>query len=198
MRKFALPQKQGWIIIIFSCILLACLGFGLFKAQRDAYAQASSDDWAKPINLSNSGGTSNPSIVIDANGTIHVIWQDAYKGTMYTGINGNVWNIPEAIILPFSPPISAQQPGGQAAQGPVPTFRVDNSGNIHAFWTDEQDRLFSSYVPSLNFSNPGSWSTPAQLAESAVDFDVVVDSQGQLHLAYVRALDSTEFPAGIY
>ena len=71
-------------------------------------------------------------------------------------------------------------------------------GLIHAFWLNEDNQLFHSFVQSDRFGDPASWFGAIQLAESAVGFDAVFDEQGKLHVAYVRILDTLEFPAGIY
>jgi hypothetical protein len=185
-------------IIIIIAIISIGLAASIMGVTDRVGAQAPEETWTVPINLSNSGGTTAPAIVVDINGATHVVWQDAYRGTIYSGFDGTQWNSPVALFFPFSSPVSLVQPGEQAPTGFVPTLVADPSGLVHAFWTDEQDQLFHSFVPAANFGDPGAWSGAAQLAESAVDFDAIVDSQGQLHLAYVRNLETADFPAGIY
>lgn len=180
-------------ISIFGLVII--IGFGYVLS---ANAQEPEDIWSVPVNLSNSGGTTSPAIVIDAEGITHVVWQDEYRGSVYNSFDGTQWSVPVALSFPFSSPISNAQPGEQALPGIQPTFIADSSGLVHAFWIDDQFRLFYSFVSSIYFGDPGAWSGAAQLAESAVDFDAIVDSDGRIHLAYVRNLENTDFPAGIY
>lgn len=157
-------------------------------------AQSDQDGWTDRVNLSRSGGASNPAMVIDSNGRIHVIWQDAYKGTVYSRFDGVEWSTPVVLFSPFS----LTQPGEQVLTGYEPVFVADPNGLVHVFWTDGENQLFHSYAPAVNFGDPGAWSGAALLAESALDFDASMDSQGRLHLVYVRNLESEGFPAGIY
>ena len=90
-------------------------------------AQFGEDGWSQPVNLSHSGATSNPVMVMDANGVIHVIWNDKINGTMYTKREGGNWSPPMPVKLHF--------------RDHKPTFVADSKGNIHTFWKDENDKL---------------------------------------------------------
>jgi len=79
---------------------------------------------------------------------------------MYAEFEGQQWNTPIATVFPF----------GQA----IPLLVANPNGFIHAFWTDEQNQLFHSFVPADQFSDPTSWYGVIQLAESAVDFDIAL------------------------
>lgn len=162
------------------------------------WAQEIGDQWTAPVNLSNSGNTASPSVVIDSEGVIHVIWNDAYDGTVYTAYTNDVWGLPQAINFPFSNPVSAP---GQAPIDTVnfkPTLFSNDQGSIYAFWLNELNQLYYSYVQAANFGDPNSWAVAIQISEAAVDFDVFFDEVGNLHLAYVRNIETSEFPAGIY
>lgn len=179
--------------ILFGLVLVTIFYFGF-----SSYAQEPDDLWSVPVNLSNSGGATSPAIVIDAEGVIHVVWQDAYRGSVYSRYDGSQWSSPVSLFFPFSLPVSVSEPGEQAQTDLVVSLIADRAGMVHAFWTDDQDQLFSSYAPAANFGDPGSWSGGTQLAESAVDYEIIEDNSDRIHLAYVRNLESTEYPAGIY
>ena len=60
--------------------------------------------WTNPINLSNSGASTNPLIVVDTVGVIHVIWVDEFDGYKYTeSANGVDWTTPVTTQFPFIP-----------------------------------------------------------------------------------------------
>ncbi len=161
-------------------------------------AQSSDDPWSMPVNLSKSGGTSSPLIIIDPSDTMHVVWEDNFYGTIYSHFVNNLWSEPLPLTFPFSNPIPGRPGGGQGSINNPPVFVADSAGVVYAFWNDLNDELFVSSVASEFFGIPGSWSPAVQLAEFALDFDIVVDEQGSLHVAYVRALDSLDFPSGVY
>jgi len=80
----------------------------------------------------------------------------------------------------------------------VPFLIADANGIIHALWRDEESRLFYSWVRASAFSNSSNWSPRALISDAALDFDVTLDDNGDLHLSYVNQLESEQFPAGVY
>ncbi len=152
-----------------------------------------------------SGSTINPVIVVDTSGITYVIWEDTIAGSVYTKKEGDQWSAPTISDFPFESdtPSGGSTPGDAGAAGtipggPIPKLVADPAGFIHAFWIDEDGILLSSRVASDGFGEGTSWSTAQSVAESAVNFDVTVDNQGNLNLAYVRPLESEDFPAGVY
>jgi hypothetical protein len=47
-------------------------------------AQESDDNWSTPVNLSMSGATTEPVMVVDSNGVYHVVWKVVFAGYVYT------------------------------------------------------------------------------------------------------------------
>jgi hypothetical protein len=161
-----------------------------------AQSQVNTQTWTSPINLSHSGSTTDPSIVIDSNGIIHVVWVDTIAGEMYTSYDGTRWSTPVAVSLPFS---AAPSTGGtQTLTITQLKLIADGKGYVHAFWVDQTNQLHYSRVQGDQFANGADWDSPQILASSALDYEVVLDNQDRLHLAYVRDLDASGFPAGIY
>ena len=170
--------------------LLFCAGFALslvlaaFVHISPSAAQTTDANWTEPVNLSHSGSASAPVIVRDSDGVTYVVWHDEFSGAVFTSGDGSEWSQPEAVEFPFG--------------DFKPTLVADNSGTIHAFWVDDLGALYYSRVNSRDFSVSTSWAGTQQLSDSALDFDVAVDSEDGVHLAYVRPLESSESPAGIY
>ena len=168
-------------------ILVACLmGFTFLEfalGVTKIHAQ-SSESWTEAVNLSQSGSSSNPSMVVDSDGVFHIVWKDEYAGDMYVSGDGVDWGQSAAVNFPFI--------------GEVPELIADKDGFVHAFWMDSTNRLFYSSVRGINFALASSWTPPVQLGESAFDIGVTLDQNGDLHLIYIRPLDSTEFPSGVY
>ena len=165
------------------CLIIASIFITSLHLSQVVVAQSEQETWTTPVNLSNSGGASAPAMVIDESGVIHVLWLDEFYGTLYTRFQDQYWSDPIAAFFPF---------------GEYTPYFVVNNGYIHAIWINEQGQLIHSFVISENFPDAGGWFGSIQLAESAVDFDAVFDHQGRLHVAYVRTLDTPEFPAGVY
>ena len=67
------------------------------------------------------------------------------------------------------------------------------AGGVHALWIDAKDQLLDLASEGTSWGAEG---TP--LAESALEFDAAPDVSGALHLAYVRPINASQFPAGIY
>jgi hypothetical protein len=177
------PMKKA-IYAIPVLLLLAWLISLTVLPGSTSLAQTDSSTWSPPVNLSQSGGTTDPLIVRDTQGIIHVAWLDALDGFVYTRSNGESWSTPSPAEFPFDPYF--------------PELFSDSQGNIHAFWLDEEDGLFYSRSTSANFGVGFNWESTQQIAESALAFDITLDHAGTLYLAYIRPIDGGGFPAGVY
>lgn len=140
--------------------------------------------WSDPVNLSHSGGASAPQIVVDADGVTHVVWDDVYGGSVYVrGVNQE-WSTPVGIDLPFA---------GLAVE-----LLADRQGNLHALWVDDERTLLHQRVNATGFGSLENWLPVNVLANGVANFDVTLDSQDQLQVAYVRLTQTNAFPAGVY
>jgi hypothetical protein len=175
-------QIKNISIILTFVLLIFTSSFPLGSSL--AQNQTTDQTWTAPVNLSHSGSTTNPTMVTDSNGVIHVIWEDTIAGEMYTSFDGSQWSTPVVVSLPFGTT--------------TPKLFADSKGYIHAFWVDQNDQLHYSRVLGSQFANAADWESQQILASSAMDFDVVLDNQDRIHLTYARALDDGGFPAGIY
>lgn len=162
---------------------LALTAGGLFTSP--VQAQAVDDSWSDPENLSHSGSSTDPQIVIDSKGAIYVGWQDSISGPRYTKMDEAGWSEPAGI--------------NSLLNMPTTVMITDTTGRIHAVWIDpvsENLNLFHSYTWENNF--PDGWTPAIMVAQWVQDFDVVLGEDGSLHLAYVRSEDAIDSPAGIY
>ena len=173
-----------WLkVLLFGFGLCTILILALTWVDTPGLAQ-SDDDWSPPVNLSQSGSASDPIMIVDSEGIFHFLWYDEFAGFVYASGDGGDWSVPEAVSLPF--------------EESIPVLIADENGFIHAFWRDEDDILRYSKVNASSFPNATSWSLSLQLDESALDMDVAIDENGDIHLSYVRPLATAEFPPGIY
>jgi hypothetical protein len=168
------------------CLLVLCsLFFMAVGLSTPMLANAQEEDgWADPLNLSRSGAATNPQIVIDNQGVVHVMWEDEFAGWVYIRQDGEGWGGLSVVNFPF------------VSQGLK--FATDGQGRLHAFWLNQDGALLHSRVSPANFGVSESWSEPQVLASSAPAFKVVPDGRGDLHLAYIRPLQTSENPAGVY
>lgn len=168
----------------FILVLLMGLVFGPITI---AYAQ-SDFDWSEPINLSNSGASSEPNLVIDAKGIFHVIWVDEFDGYKYVqSEDGTTWTSPASVRFPFSP-----------EEDFPPMFLADESGVIHVLWLTGSNTLYYGSTVSSSFGTPSTWTNTSKLADSVVDFDAKLGPNGTLHIGYVNIIGGINGPAGVY
>lgn len=167
-------------------------------------AQSATTPWTKPVNLSQSGGATNPSIVSDSEGVVHAIWQDSLMNFAYSQFDGNQWSAPVTTDLGrlFTVPV-AGEPTPRGSQpwiftGPDPTFIAGPNGYIFAFWISPQGRLFEARVRNTNFQHFAAWEPGGVIANQASSFAVAVDGSGEWHLAYTRTISDPILPAGVY
>ncbi len=178
--KYDIAWTRSFYMLL-GVILILTLGLG--NATNIVQAQ-STDNWSDPTNISQSGAASNPVLFQDLDGVFHVVWMDEFANLVYASGDGTEWSSPAPIFLP----------SGDV----IPFLIADLNGYIHAFWRDINNRLFYSRVWAAAFSNSTSWSSRVVISESALDFDVALDENGDLHLSYVNPLESEGFPAGVY
>jgi hypothetical protein len=176
-----------------SIFLLAIITLYTFLSVSTVRSQ-SSNGWSTPLNLSNSGSASDPVIVADSLGLIHVLWMDEFSGFVYVLGDGTQWSDPRTVDVPFE-----QRNSSQGFEKVTPSLLADQFGTIHAFWReDEEGSLYYSRVAATEFGSFASWTEPLLLDFSALDFDVEIDESGDIHLGYIRQLDTPDNPSGVY
>jgi hypothetical protein len=149
----------------------------------DTSVLAQSDPWSEPLNLSHSGAATDPVMVVDASGVMHVFWTDEFDGPMYTRGEGSEWSTPFPVYVPF--------------EGYTPLLIADSFGYIYAFWiSDDGVLLYSS--ANIDIIQTTGWKSVEPIADSVLGLDVALDSQDRFHIAFVRSADTSEGPAGVY
>lgn len=136
----------------------------------------STQNWSEPINLSMSGAASNPAMVVDTQGTLHVLWIDRFDGYKYVqSTDGSSWSSPLSVNYPFS-----------LVQSRPPVFLAGPDQVIHILWLGERHELFYARALGETLDTPAAWQARAQLDSFVLDFDVRMDEQGGIHLAYIK------------
>ncbi len=167
------------LILIIALLPLTLGGFYI-----PAAAQSSGEDWQPPINLSNSGGVSNPTVVVDSNSVVHAFWEDLYAEMVYSRRVGEEWSRPINLDLPF--------------YNTAYTLLADRNGRLYAFWLDTDNSFVFSRVNAENAGNSQSWLPAVQLARGVVAYDVSVDANNRVYAAFVYAEVDAENPSGVY
>lgn len=186
MRKTKI-QSSALRTIHAALAAALCLALMLpFAGLPAAAAQApTGDGWSQPVNLSNSGSTTGPLVVVDDENVTHVIWYDEFAGYRYTSAGEDeVW----------SPPVGVGFPFGDFR----PRLLVGPNNLIYAFWIDGRGILNSSRVFVRDFGKANSWEPRTPLAQNVLSFDATIDKDNVIHLAYITHTDLDLLPAGVY
>ena len=150
--------------------------------------------WSVPFNLSVSGAATEPRMVVDNGGVVHIMWRDdAAAQFYYSRLENGMWRAPVPVNVPF-----ARREGNSPARLYDPQLIADSQGRVHAFWIGADSALLYSSASAIELAAADPWAEPRQLGQSALAFSVAVDSVDRLHLGYVRNLESEDAPAGIY
>lgn len=174
-----------FILSVASGLLYICGRATITLAQSTVNPEET--DWKVPINLSQSGSTSNPQLIYASTGRFIALWVDKFNGYMTTdSIDGNIWSTPVPVDFPFG------------TKDGTPVFVPDSLGFVHAFWTNSSGALLYARILADSFSNSSAWENYQILAESAIDFSAQIDKIGSIQLAYVRILSNEGAPSGIY
>ena len=167
------------IIIVISAVLIGLIYLNLTYP---ASAQNVDSPWTDPVNLSQSGENSEPRLVVDSEGRIHVYWLNDFDGLMYTYRDqaGN-WTDPVTALAPFEFDLSTVQ------------FLPDPRGFIHAFWLEGNSFLY--YSRTTNIGNTMTWGIADYIADGVIGFQASLNGTAGIHLGYMTYQDA---PTAIY
>ncbi len=194
MNKFSNPLTVRLFLFVSVLLLLVVSGFTVLAQTDDETV------WSDPLNISQSGAASDPSLSQDSSGTYHLFWRDEFAGIIYASGDGQTWTEPVGPRFPFSePPFGAL--GDDGFEGFfTPSIYVDPEDRAHALWVNEDDEMFysRSSVADITASSAG-WAGPALLARNVFRYQLVAGANGRLHMLYltVRETDTTQ-PGLIY
>jgi hypothetical protein len=163
-------------------LLISILFLPILYPHPAVSAQQSS--WSPPVNLSQSGSSSNPVIVIDSNQNVHTIWLDTFNDYGYAFWNGESWSDPIGLTYNFYPEI--------------PTLIAGDNGQVHGFWINDNGVLLYSRVDGTSMGVVSAWTPGLALGTGILNFHASTDAQGRLHLAYAQGPNENGIPTGVY
>ncbi|MBI4295413.1 MAG: hypothetical protein HY669_04520 [Chloroflexi bacterium] len=134
-------------------------------------------NWSTPENISNNEGlSSNPSLTIDTEDTLHLAWEDDTGGNsdiLYTyKRKGDDWSDSENVSR-------------NTGSSTNPRILSDAQGNLHLAWNDDTPGNWDIYYASR--PRGGLWSKAENVSRTkgASGFPALaLDSKGTLHLAW--------------
>ncbi len=180
-KHYLINKKKIIRLIVISLVLLLFSSTNLLSVD----AQTSVNNWIQPENLSNTGATTNPTLITSASGRLHAFWEDQYSQIAYKYLENDTWSDSFNISLPFY----------QTDYKLI----ADQTGWILVFWIDPgSNNLYYSGVQELSVSIAGRWFSPIRITSGVTAFDVSFDVSNQINLVYLRALDTPDLPSGIY
>lgn len=154
-------------------ILLFVLGT-LQGGAASVHAQ-SVQTWSDPVNVSRSGGATNPSLVVDSKGVLHAFWVDEFDGFKYAeSADGVTWTAPDVVKTAFNP------------KGLPPVMLADAVGRVHIFWINEKSALMYAQASEQSVGVPAAWRVTSTLDTFVFDFDAAVDAAGRVHVSYIK------------
>ncbi len=149
------------------------------------------DVWTQPLNLSQSGSASTPSIAVQSDDTLHAVWWDEFNFAQYSYTTVNGWTgartVPDVVGVTSQVDQKVQEPDYLSVY-------VTERGTAIVFWIDENGNLMST----RSEADSNSWSQPKRVATDPVGWDIRVGADSAIHVAYLRAAESDQFPAGAY
>jgi hypothetical protein len=168
-----------------------------------ASAQTTEDPWAVPVNLSRSGAATNPTLLVDSDSVMHVVWQDEFANFVYSRFDDGQWSAPQRTSLHrlFGRPSSEATPAPTQTlvfTGTNPLFIAGPGDFIYAVWITQLGKLYASRVLNRTFKNVAAWRDGELLSDSASSFAAAVDAEGKLHVAYLNTVEDISTQAGIY
>ena len=140
-----------------------------------AFAQSTNDPWTEPLNLSHSGVATNPDVVTDSDGVVHVVWQDNLANYLYTQFNDDQWSAPETTnlnrVFRLPGPDEPADPFQLANYaGPNPLFLAGPDQRIFSFWINPEGRVYVSNVENQNFKDDVAWGSGRLVTPGAAYF----------------------------
>jgi hypothetical protein len=151
-------------------------------------AQATTVDWARPIQLSDdTGETFYPTVAVDLAGNAHAFWAQGEPDSKsadsiyHTEWNGASWTMPRDVFA--------------AAKGEwfnYPDAAVDASGVFHLVWASGSGINYSS-TAAANAHDVKAWAPPQLIAvaNTAGAPSIAVSPNGVLHVTFTQRLPGT-------
>ncbi len=181
---FLRPRAIVVLIGMLSSVALALV------APIGVLAQVADQPWSVPANVSTSSTHSvEPSIAIDQEGTVHIVWSERLEPGWSTLAYANVSD--DVVTVPVEPWAVSQN-----SYPHYPKLAIGSSGRLHVIWIADSVYYSSAYAPTAGMVR--SWLPPVLLIERTYGLstcDLIVDSADRLHAAYSAA---TGGESGVY
>jgi len=181
--KDKMQINHSWFLRILAVSLLIIIVTSQFPSTI-SMAQTPSPEWEDPINVSQTGGTTQPAFAIDSLNNLHVFWNDIYADQGSALWDGQEWTSSTGLTFNFAPA--------------SPQILSDQEGYLHAFWIDTLGALSYSRVFAQDSDNPIAWTSPLKLALDAMTFHAAIGNNGRLNVAYLLGLSTDAAPSGVY
>lgn len=179
----------------FKLLLIAgMLASAVSAVWTPVWAQTGQGGWSVPANLSKSGQTLLSFITADSSGTLHAFWLDRLAGIQYAYSVEDGWSEPRKASFPVR---SSDLTATDLPVLLMPKLIGGADNWVFFFWQDSGGLRYSS-VNTSGGRTLSSWSNGGTVARSSASYDVVVDADGVIHVAYVQPGDSSGLPAGVY
>lgn len=146
------------------------------------YSFWNGDVWSTPVKISQDFGAAElPSIVVTADNTIHVTWDEDTGGDGVSQVyysskaNGSGWTTPISLSAPL---------GTTEAWGWSSKITADSSNNLHAVFSFNVALSGVTDVYYRKFSG-GSWSDPVKISgqnHTMQHSDMIIDSNNKVHV----------------
>ncbi len=160
------------------------------------YTNCTSAGWSNATCISdvygwNDGASSSPDIDTDNNGNIHVVWADNTDGEwgtdeeiIYAYYNTTVWS--NATV------ISDYVPEWNTDSSEYPRLTVDNAGNAHVVWIDDQDIFGTDYEILYRRVNPTGMSKITVIGDDFTNWNdnddedpcITTDNNDNIHIVF--------------
>ena len=145
----------------------------------------------------NNDSSNHPSIAVDINGTIHIVWQDSTNGVwgsdteiMYSFNNGSGWS--NATV------ISDDIINWNDGRSSYPSLAVDINGTIHVVWNDDTDGIWGTDEEIMYIANNGTgWSDIMVISDDGTNWNdgdsynpsIAVDETDKVHVVWDDTTD---------
>ena len=169
MRIEKLANRITWLGLVLM------LGLSFQYSNPRVLAQSNPGNWSQPVKITDGQKEiSEPTIVADAMGIVHLFWAQPYKEQRhliyYTRWDGTAWTeIVDVIAMDLAG---------------APSAAIDKLGNLHLIWRGDGGRLFHSWAPYQSAGSARGWSQPSAFADANMHAQITCDQEGKLHIAF--------------
>ena len=180
-RPRAQPLKEASGLVIALTLLAISSGLSYSSAQSEPQA------WSAPLNLfETTGRASEPEVVADPSGTLHVFWAYGAPGEEDSGAHQAIYHVSQTDGSWSQPVDVLTSPGGRVAR--MHSVLADEEGYLHIVWSGG-NTIYHSRVYALEASSVRAWRAPTALVSgvTVLEPDIAVDGQGGLYIVWTQA-----------